>query len=255
MRYSGLRASLGRIWRNLGTPRTNDTLPSNPGYCPCCRQQTVFREHGPWLRDEYLCDRCRSIPRQRHLTLVMDQYYPQWDQLEIHESSPSNPLIAQFCRRYSYSQFFPDQERGKTFRGTLCEDIEQLTFKDASFDIFITQDVLEHVFHPMRALREIHRVLKPGGAHIFTTPKHRGLAKSVCRAELDDSGEIRYLLEAQYHGNPVGDGKALVTWDYGDDFEQLAGEWAGAEVITSHIRDRSLGIDAEFNEVFVIRKP
>jgi len=214
----------------------------------------VFREHGTWLRDQYLCDNCHSIPRQRHLMMVMDQYYPQWGELDIHESSPSNPLIAQFCGKYTYSQFFPDEERGTTFQGTRCEDIEQLTFPDASFDIFVTQDVLEHVFHPGRALREIHRVLKPGGAHIFTAPKHRGLAKTICRAELDDTGEVRYLLEAQYHGNPVGDGKALVTWDYGDDFGQLASEWAGAEMVTSHIRDRAFGIDAEFNEVFIIRK-
>lgn len=254
MRYARMKTSLRGFWRSL-TSRTADELPSNPGYCPCCRKNTVFREHGSWLRDQYLCDHCHSIPRQRHLMMVMDQYYPQWDQLEIHESSPSNPLIAQFCSKYSYSQFFPDEERGTTFKGTRCENIEALTFPDASFDIFVTQDVLEHVFHPARALREIHRVLKPGGAHIFTAPKHRGLARTICRAELDEtSGEVRYLLEAQYHGNPVGDGKALVTWDYGDDFEQLASEWAGAEMVTSHIRNRAFGIDAEFNEVFIIRK-
>lgn len=230
------------------------TLASNDGYCPCCRKATVFTEHGPWLRDEYLCDRCHSIPRQRHLVLVMDRWIPGWTHLSIHESSPSTPMIQRLCREYSCSQFFPDEERGKTFRGTRCEDIERLTFPDNSFDIFITQDVLEHVFHPMQALRDIHRVLKPGGAHVFTAPKHRGLAKSVCRAELDANGDVRHLLEAQYHGNPVGDGKALVTWDYGDDFELLASEWVGAPVATFHTRDRSLGIDAEFNEVFVIRK-
>ena len=231
-----------------------ESMTANSGYCPCCRKETVFREHGPWLRDEYLCDRCHSIPRQRHLALILSQWFPKWTHSSVHESSPSNPLLGRFCRRYSYSHFFPDRERGKTIRGVRCEDIERLTFPDGSFDIFITQDVLEHVFHPMQALRDIHRVLRPGGAHVFTTPKHAGLARSVQRAELDHAGAVHHLLEAQYHGNPVGDGKALVTWDYGDDFELLASEWVGAPVATFRTRDRSLGIDAEFNEVFVIRK-
>jgi len=230
-------------------------LPSNPGYCPCCGKNTRFVEHGPWLRDEYLCDNCRSIPRQRHLMLIMGELYPEWRSLSIHESSPSNNLIAKACKDYSYSQYFPDQPHGKTFRGVRCEDIEHLTFPDGTFDIFITQDVLEHVFDPAQALRDIHRVLKPGGAHIFTAPKHAGLATSVRRAELDAQGQVNHLLEAQYHGNPVGDGKALVTWDYGSDFEVLASDWVGGiSVNTFHTRNRDMGIDAAFNEVFVIRK-
>ncbi len=69
------------------------------------------------------------------------------------------------------------------------ENIEDLTFADESIDIFVTQDVLEHVFHPDRAIAEIHRVLKPGGTHIFTAPKHRGLDKTVQRATIAEDGD------------------------------------------------------------------
>jgi SAM-dependent methyltransferase len=121
-------------------------------------------------------------------------------------------------------------------------------------DIFITQDVLEHVFHPERAIAEIHRVLKPGGAHVFTAPKHKGLAETVQRAAIDATGEVQYLLPAEYHGNPIGDNKALVTYDYGHDFERLLSIWSGTTVRVFHTVDRGRGIDAEFNEVFVIAK-
>ena len=43
-----------------------------------------------------------------------------------------------------------------------------MTFQNESFDLFITQDVFEHVMEPNKAFKEIERVLKPGGAHVFT---------------------------------------------------------------------------------------
>jgi SAM-dependent methyltransferase len=186
---------------------------------------------------------------------VLDSRFPGWESMALHESSPTYPFFAQYAPNYSYSAYFPGAEPGSLVNETRCESIEALTFPDASFDIFITQDVMEHVFHPDVALREINRVLKPGGAHVFTAPKHKGLIESVRRADLNADGSINYLMEAQYHGNPQGDGRALVTWDYGYDFERLMSQWChGATVETLNTVDPTRGIDAEFNEVFVIRK-
>jgi SAM-dependent methyltransferase len=42
-------------------------------------------------------------------------------------------------------------------------DIYQIDFPDNSFDAIFSHNVLEHIGEPDRALREIHRVLKPGG--------------------------------------------------------------------------------------------
>jgi SAM-dependent methyltransferase len=243
-------------------PRLPVTQPTEPvpvlttaGYCACCRSQAMFVAYDAWLRDFYLCSGCGSVPRQRHLQTVLDESFPGWGDLVIHESSPSNDFISRVASRYTSSQFFPDVPRGEYRDGVRSEDVEALTFADESIDLFITQDVLEHVFNPDKAIREIHRVLKQGGAHVFTAPKHRGLDLSRRRAHLGVDGVVEHLLPEEYHGNPIGDNKALVTWDYGYDFEQLLSEWAGAEVQAHHRRDRSRGLDAEFNEVFVIRKP
>ena len=43
------------------------------------------------------------------------------------------------------------------------EDIHRLTFADDSVGTVIAMDTLEHVADPLRAVREMHRVLKPGG--------------------------------------------------------------------------------------------
>jgi SAM-dependent methyltransferase len=43
------------------------------------------------------------------------------------------------------------------------EDIHKLTFEDGSIGSVIALETLEHVADPLRAMQEIHRVLKPGG--------------------------------------------------------------------------------------------
>ncbi|MDD4913597.1 MAG: class I SAM-dependent methyltransferase [Methylococcales bacterium] len=230
----------------------NDVI-ANGGYCHCCRTETIFKSSNSWLRDYYICKNCKSIPRQRHLQFILDKYFIGWEDLKLHESSPSNDLISRYCKSYSTSQFFSDVSYGAEVKGVRCENLESLTFADNTFDIFITQDVFEHIFNPNLAASEIMRVLKPGGAHVFTAPKHKGILKSYPRAKLVN-GQVVNILDEQFHGNPIGDGRSLVTWDYGDDFECFLFEWTKCPTTTYVTRDRRLGIDGEYLEVFVTRK-
>ena len=225
----------------------------NAGWCTCCRADTEFVETGVWLRDQYLCAQCKSIPRFRAVNLTLDTYMPGWQQASIHESSPCHDFIRRYCENYSCSFFHEGVPVGTLHQGTRCENLEALTFPDEMFDVFVTQDVLEHVFRPDLAVREIMRVLKPGGAHVFTAPKRKGLRSTRQRATLHGDSVV-HLLDAQYHGNPIGDGRALVTWDYGDDFEVYLWAWCGYPTVTYVVRDRRLGIDGEYLEVFVTRK-
>ena len=54
----------------------------------------------------------------------------------------------------------------------LAVDLEKdpLPVRDASFDLVLCLDVLEHLFAPDRLLKEIHRVLRPGGHLLATVP-------------------------------------------------------------------------------------
>jgi SAM-dependent methyltransferase len=228
---------------------------SSFGYCHCCRSETEFAATSSWLRDSYVCVKCNSIPRQRHIQMVLDQDFPGWEDFRIHESSPSTWLIGQYAHDYTISQLMPHVELGSVVEGIWCQNLECMTFGNESFDIFITQDVMEHIFNPDVAVSEIMRVIKPGGAYIFTAPKHRDLLTTRQRATISADGSVKHLLPEMYHGSPIGDGRALVTWDYGYDFEELLSKWSGLPVQVYHTLDRSKGIDALFNEVFVIRKP
>jgi SAM-dependent methyltransferase len=228
-------------------------LFENVGYCPICQVPARFIAEQAWLRDHYLCIACRSIPRQRALVHLLYLLRPDWKKVEIHESSPSLWFFRDRCPNYSFSYYFEGVTPGASRNGVRCENLEQLTFPDGTFDLFITQDVLEHVFAPDRALAEISRVLRPGGMHIFTTPKYKDLLQSRQRARLE-SGQVIHVLEPVYHGNPISAEGSLVTWDYGADFIELAERWSGYQTSVYVLHDRHLGIDGEFMDVFVTVK-
>lgn len=228
-------------------------LFENQGYCPICEAPAQFIAEQAWLRDYYLCVVCRSIPRQRALVHLLNQLRPDWKILHIHESSPSLWFFRDHCSNYSFSYYFDDITPGTSRHGARCENLEQLTFPDQTFDLVITQDVLEHLFEPDRALAEISRVLRPGGMHIFTTPRHKDLLQSRPRARFEN-GCVLHTLEAIYHGNPISTEGSLVTWDYGVNFIELAEHWSGYQTSVYVLHDRRLGLDGEFMDVFVTVK-
>jgi SAM-dependent methyltransferase len=213
----------------------------------------------PWLRDHLLCPNCGSKPRERALMRTLEMFYPDWKEKVIHESSPINRgasvRLARECTRYISSQLFGDIPPGMEKNGVRCEDLERLTFADASIDLHVTQDVMEHVFNPGAVFREIARTLRPGGAHVFTVPivnKHR---PSQVRAVLGADGQLTHLLPPVYHGNPVSSDGALVTVDWGFDICRHIFEASGLYTHIVHIDDLSRGIRAEYIEVLVTVKP
>jgi len=48
--------------------------------------------------------------------------------------------------------------------------VMEMPFDDDSVDLLVTQEVLEHVSHPFRAMEEIHRVIRPGGVAFVQLP-------------------------------------------------------------------------------------
>jgi len=60
------------------------------------------------------------------------------------------------------------------------EDIQCLSFRDNTFDTIISCETIEHVQSPLKALAEMHRVLKPGGRLILTCPNYFNLFGIWC---------------------------------------------------------------------------
>ena len=249
-----------KYWRWVGSAsKERRPFLKTSGHCPACSRDVTFVASDAWLRDHYRCSNCGSIPRERALIVAIERYFPDWRSLTIHESSPANrgasKRLAQDCPGYQPSQFFPGVELGSRVGQVRCENLEALTFPDASVDLHVTQDVLEHVYHPSKVFREIARTLRPGGAHVFTTPLVNKDKPSQLRARIGKDGQISHLEPPVYHGNPISDKGSLVTMDWGYDICQTIFESCGLFTHLVYIDDLSMGIRAEYIEVLVTLKP
>lgn len=54
----------------------------------------------------------------------------------------------------------------------VLESENQLPFVDGSFDVCFASEVIEHVFDVRGCIREIYRILSPGGLFLITVPYH-----------------------------------------------------------------------------------
>ncbi len=62
----------------------------------------------------------------------------------------------------------------------VSSDAFKLPYKDASFDLVIASEVIEHVYDPKGFVKELTRVVKPGGQLLITTPYKEKLQYSLC---------------------------------------------------------------------------
>ena len=228
------------------------------GYCPICNQDTTFISNDAWLRDSLQCVHCGSIPRQRALMTILETIQPDWKNLTIHESSPGESAITykikNECKGYIASQYYPSYKTGDIINEFRNENLEEQTFSDESFDIVITQDVLEHIYNPKKAFSEIARTLKQGGIHIFTVPIINKFNKSEVWAIPGKNGEPVFLKTPEWHGNPINRKGSPVTMHWGFDIVEFIHTYSGLDTKIEYLYDLQQGIWAEYIEVFVSTK-
>jgi SAM-dependent methyltransferase len=140
----------------------------------------------------------------------------------VYELSSRGPLCRMLAREsgaLQLSEYFEDVAPGEHRDGIRCENVERLTFPDASFDLCTSTDVFEHVADDRAGFRELRRVLRPGGQAIFTVPLDL-TGPTVERAELRD-GQIVHHLPPEYHDDHLrGTGRVLAFRTYGTDITQ-----------------------------------
>jgi SAM-dependent methyltransferase len=64
-----------------------------------------------------------------------------------------------------------ERDAGEVLEGSVMD----MPFDDASFDLTVSLDVIEHLEDDIGALRELHRVTKSGGALLVTVPAYQWL--------------------------------------------------------------------------------
>lgn len=233
------------------------------GFCPICESETTFTSDSTWYRDKLQCQTCPggSRPRVRALALVLSELRPDWRSLAIHESSPNAEGISVKLKAeapgYIGSHFFPGKPLGETLEnGFRNEDLQAQTFAENTFDVVISLDVMEHVYDPEAAFREVYRTLKTGGLYICTFPVRKNQVTGMERRLTRHSdGAVEHHKEPEYHGNPIDPtGGSIVTVDYGYDVHQWIAEKTAFDVRVYRFADKKHGIIGEYTEVFVCSK-
>jgi SAM-dependent methyltransferase len=135
--------------------------------------------------------------------------------LELDPRSPLKVLLSGAGRyiRSFYEEGCPTGERD----GAICEDITALKFENNSLDLIISSDVLEHVPRLDKAFSESARVLKPGGAHLFTVPPRGATRKRA----IIENGKVVHIEPPEFHLDPLSPDGVLAFWDIGPDLAAL----------------------------------
>ncbi|WP_369031298.1 MULTISPECIES: class I SAM-dependent methyltransferase [Streptomyces] len=90
-------------------------------------------------------------------------------------------------------------------------DVHALDFPDDTFCVVHAHQVLQHVGDPVRALREMHRVTKPGGYIAVRDGDYRAMAWYPESAGLDDWLDL-YRRVARANGGEPDAGRRLKSW-------------------------------------------
>jgi SAM-dependent methyltransferase len=138
--------------------------------CPICEKN--YREFLPYgrirSRANALCPNCLSLERHRliwlYLKTTTDFFSGPLDVLHI---APEACFIPRFEKLHSKKYITADIESPLA---KVKMDIHQIPFGANHFDVVLCNHVLEHVNDDVQAMKEIHRVLKPGGFAILQVP-------------------------------------------------------------------------------------
>ena len=203
-------------------------------FCYICGKNSQFSCEPDFSLREARCLHCGASQRNSDLAkIIINTFSPNeyssltqarrdLTHLGIYEAQASGPMhnFLMDLPHYICSEYFDDVPNGTRNKdGILCENLQNLSFSDETFDLVITQDILEHVAYPEKAFSEINRVLKPGGYHIFTIPYHEN--NPTLRRIVVETGENNHNYPQVYHGDPLREQGALVFTDFGSDMKTI----------------------------------
>jgi SAM-dependent methyltransferase len=140
--------------------------------CPCCGH--TARKFMPTVlpvgpnRANARCPSCGARDRQRYLWLYLERKTNLLvDRLRVLHFAPERIFEEWLGSQPNLDYVSTDLERP---RAMVKADITELPFPDDSFDVILCSHVLEHVVEDRKAMRELYRVLRPGGWALVLVP-------------------------------------------------------------------------------------
>ena len=180
-------------------------------YCPICNHDfMVFLPFGESSRKNAECPNCGSLERHRLCYLYLEKSNVFERNIKLLHFAPEEIFAKIFSNQDNFDylpvDLFPGPNVAEQF------DIQDIPYKDNSFDLIYCSHVLEHVPDDNKALKELYRVLKPASKKAFAiiqVPINKEFQKTLENDEYN-TPELRTIYYGQadhlrYYGNDFPD--------------------------------------------------
>lgn len=140
--------------------------------CPCCRWRLrAFTHGGASFKARYLgyCPRCHAKARHRRIWLFLEQKTNLFtDPLRLLHVSPEYCFSRRFKKMNNLDYIGADLNECPNI--SIRMDLASTSIRSEIFDAIICIHILEHIEDDRVAMKELYRVLKPGGWAVVSVP-------------------------------------------------------------------------------------
>jgi SAM-dependent methyltransferase len=197
----------------------------------------------------YSCPACDATDRERLIALYLDGVFATVDQKRFHRLIEFAPAHALHKKLHRYP--FIAYRSADLYRNDV-EDRVDLTdmrgYADNLVDVFLCSHILEHIPDDRKAMRELHRILKPGGFGIVLVPLVLGVDETHEDPQIDTVPQRWKYFGMGDHVRQYGKQDFVNRLaEAGFQVEQVGIEYFGAEAF------RQAGI-ADNSVLYVLRK-
>lgn len=240
LRELGKHTFLKKIWDKILARRYRKYLqsissikPIYPRYCPSCHlYYKEFRAIPSFLDDmfikygsayrmnqfetlnerDYSCPGCHINDRDRLCLIYLEKMINPAKQYKLVEFAPTVPfgkaVMAFKNIQRRTANLLPDDVDDQ------IDLMDMHIYEDNRFDVFVCSHVLEHVTDDVKAMKELYRILKPGGFGLVLVPIIPTLEKTLEDPSIDDEA-----LQWKYYGQ----GDHVRMYNRQDFINRLAG--------------------------------
>jgi SAM-dependent methyltransferase len=200
--------------------------------CGCERRKFLPYGYGK-VREDALCPKCLSLERHRllwHYLMNNDKERERFQSLPtILHIAPEVCLMRKFRQMYSNK---PEGYITADLESPLADmhfDVQCIPMEDNSVDIIICNHILEHVESDSLALKEMHRIMRPGGLGVMLVPidytrettfEDDTITDPKLRAEVFGQYDHRRVYGKDYTQRLIAAGFEAVEIDYAAQFSE-----------------------------------
>jgi SAM-dependent methyltransferase len=159
--------------------------------CTCCGSRfKTFASFGVPRRPNAWCPKCESLERHRLIWKFLQQKTNLYTaNLKLLHVAPET-VFFKFLKKLKNIDYYPADKFPSVYpQGTNYIDLLEINLPDETFDAVICNHVFQYIDDDRKAMKEIYRVLKPGGWAIMQVPINKKLSKTYEDPSITDPKE------------------------------------------------------------------